>query len=343
MVKFLRPEIFYLFIAFFLLLIYVYWKLNNAFKVRKAWENSRLRDISRFSSKKRKFLVYCLFFFMLAFMVFALSRPQVSYKKPAKKPLDIVCLVDLSRSMNTPDVLLSGKKVFRIELVKTEMRNFVKNYIGKEKNQMALIVFADKALYRSFFTFDVSSLLFHIDYFDVKDFPPEGTDIGWAIIYSLNMLDIIDSKPDVFKRPENKRVFVLISDGEDLGEYLSEAIIETRKRRISVYTIGAGSREGGYIVEEMDENGNFSYMIDEDTGEKIFSRLEEETLKIIARETGGQYVYSKSGEELNRAFIDVIEKEAKKETKTEKAYHDIYRYLLGCALVLCLIIIILHI
>lgn len=311
--------------------------MRSKFRIRRIWEQSRLRYISKFSSKKKAVLVLWLICLMLSSVIFGLSRPQIPYKKPIKKPLDIVCLVDLSRSMNTRDVLRLGKEIFRLDLAKEELSNFVKNQVGENKNRMALIAFAFKANYRYFFTWDVGSLLFHIDYLSVKDFPPEGTDIGAAIWHGLGMLDLIDNKPEIFNQPKNKRVFVLISDGEDLGESLDQAIEEISRRKIPVYTIGVGSREGGYVIEEIDEQGNIIYMIDEDEGgQKVSSKLEEETLKKIAQKTNGKYVYSKTGEELAKAFADVLEREAEREIEPETAYHDTYHYLFRVAFLLAL-------
>lgn len=342
--RFARPEFLYLFILIFIISSYAFWKLKEGFKIREKWENSKLKDISQFSSKGRKILVYCLIIITISLAVLALSRPQISYEKPLTQHFDIFCLVDISRSMNTRDVYWLKKKAFRIDLVKEELRNFIKNYIGKDKNCMALIVFGPKAIPRSYFTFDARPLLSYVDNLDTKDFPPEGTDIGEAINTGIDMLDTIDNKPEVFGHRKNKRVFILISDGEDFGESVDESIAEIQKRRIPIYTIGVGSKEGDYIVEEIDKNGKIIYMTDEEEGgKKVFSKLEDETLKKIARLTGGTYVYSKTGEELSIAFRNVLERETAREGKTEKAYTDIYRHLLKCVFVLCLLIIILYI
>lgn len=341
MVKFLKPEFLHLFWIFLLpVLIVLFFGLKSRFKIRKVWEQSKLRNISRFSSKRRAIVISCLMVLMLSFIIFALARTQIFYQKSVKKPLDIVCLVDLSRSKNTRDVFLLGKKVSRLELTKEELRNFVKNQIGRDKNQLALIVFGNTANYRSYFTRDVGSLLFHIDYLDTKDFPPEGTDIGRAIIHGLEMLDLIDKHPEIFKRPKNKRVFVLISDGEDTEGGVGQALEKVRNRRIPIYTIGVGSKEGGPVIEEIDKDGKIIYMIDENSGEKIYSKLEERILKEIARATNGRYAHSKTGEELSKALENILEREA--ERKMEKAHHDIYPYLLLAAFVLCLVIIILE-
>ena len=342
--RFARPEFLYLFILIFIISIYAFWAFGRGLRIRKRWENSKLKDISQFSSKGRKMLVYCLIIITVSLAVLALARPQVSYEKPITQHFDIFCLVDISRSMNTRDVYWLKKKVFRLDLVKEELRNFIKNYIGKDKNCMAFIVFGPTAIPRSYFTFDARPLLSYVDNLDTKDFPPEGTDIGEAINTGIDMLDTIDNKPEIFDRRKNKRVFILISDGEDLGGILDQAIAEIQEKRIPIYTIGVGSKEGDYIVEEIDENGKIIYMTDEeDGGNKIFSKLEDETLKKIARLTGGTYVYSKSGEELSGAFKNVLEREAARERKTEKAYSDIYRHMLKCVFVLCLLIIILYI
>lgn len=341
--RFLKPEFLYLFVAIPPILVCLLLSLRAKLRVRKSWQKSKLKNISKFSSAGREILKYFLMVLVTSLLIFALSRPQISYDKPLtiKKPLDILCLVDISRSMNTKDVVWSGKKVFRLDLVKEELRNFVKNQIGQDKNHLALIAFSYLSFYRSFFTHDASSLLFHIDYLNTHDLPPEGTDIGFAILRGLEMVDMIDNNPEVFNRPKYKRILILISDGEDLGEILDNSIEEAGKSGIPIYTIGAGSRNGDYIIEDIDDSGKIIYMTDDDTGEKIFSKLEEETLKKIARLTGGKYTYSQNGEALNKALDELLARETEKETKIEKAYYDIYHYLLLISFVLCLIIVIL--
>lgn len=342
--RFVRPEFLYLFILIFIISAYAFWKLKRGFRIRKNWENSKLKNISRFSSKARRILVYCLIILTMSLAALALSRPQISFEKPAKQHFDILCLVDISPSIKTRDVLLGGKKVFRLDLIKEELKNFIKNHVGRETNQMALIVFGPTAIPRSYFTFDARPLLSFVDYLDTKDFPPEGTDIGEAIVTGVNMIDTINSKPEIFGHRKNKLIFILISDGEDLGEILDKAIVEIQEKRIPVYTIGVGSKEGDYVIEDIDKNGKITYMTEEEESEKkVFSKLEDETLKKIARLTGGTYVYSKTGEELSRAFNNVLERETARERKTEKVYSDIYRYLLKGIFVLCLFIIILYI
>lgn len=339
--RFLRTEFLYFFVVIIPILVILAISLRVKFKARALWQTSKLKDISRFSSKGRELLKYFLLVLVISLIILALSRPQPYSNKPVsvKKPLDILGLVDISRSMNTPDVVWSGKKVFRLDLVKEELKNFVKNQIGKDKNYLGLIAFSYLPFYRSFFTHDVSSLLFHIDYLNTHDFPPEGTDIGLAIMRGVEMIDLIDANPEAFNRPKYKRIFVLISDGEDWGEFLTIPISEAQKRGIPIYVIGAGSRKGDYIIDDIDDNGKITYLTDDETGEKIFSKLEEETLKTIARLTGGKYTYSQNGEALNKALDELLTRETEKETKIEKSYYDIYHYLFFAAFILCLLVI----
>lgn len=348
MIRFLKPE-FLDFRILVLLLIFIflvlYFGLKRKYRTRDLWQNSRLKEISRFSSRFREISLYCLIVIVIGLTILSLSRPQLSTQKPIKTRLNIVGLVDNSWSEKVLDVTWQGKKVFRLDLVKEEMKQFIKDHIGKDKNSLALIAFGSKAFCRSYFTFDVSSLMFLTDYFNPKDFPPEGTDIAEALYAGIDMLDTIDKYPDVFKPTSNRRIFVMISDGEDNinsedASRLESALSEVIKRKIPVYTIGIGSKEGGYIVEDIDSGGNFIYMTEDYYGgEKVFSRLQEETLKRIARITGGKYVYATTGDELSNAFKDVLVKEAEKEKKKEKDYYDIWQYLLGVAFVLCLLII----
>ncbi|MFW6135030.1 MAG: vWA domain-containing protein, partial [Elusimicrobiota bacterium] len=248
--RFARPEFLnFLFLLFPISILFI-WGLKSKFKIQNKWKTSKLKHVSRFSSRTSEILAYGIALLVLGLIILALARPQVSYKKPViiETHLDIVCLIDLSRSMNALDVYQGDKKTVRLELVKKELRNFTERHIGKDKNQVALIAFASKALYRCFFTYDLNTLLFHIDYLDVKDFPPEGTDFGRAIGTGLGMLDLIDNHPDVFKKEQHKRAFILISDGEDFGEYTDQVVIEASKRGIPIYTIGVGSKKGGPII-----------------------------------------------------------------------------------------------
>ncbi len=345
--RFLRPEFLILFVLFVIpALIYLFFRLRNEFKTRKIWEESRLKEISRFSSQGKKILGYFLLVLAASLLIFASAGPQLFHEKlvPDKKPIDILCLVDNSWSMNTKDAKLNGKTVFRLDLAKEELRNFVKDHIGKEKNRMAFIAFGPNAVFRSYFTYGIGALLFHIDYFNVKDFSPESTDIGLAIDCAIDMLEKIDTQPDIFGISKNKRIFIIISDGADHGENLDEAVLEARQKRASIYTIGVGSINGGYIAEEVDERGNIIYMEEEaedGTLKPIFSRLEEDTLKRIARLGGGTYVRSNTGKEFAEAFRKILESEARG-TKKEKQYYDIYHYVLFVAFGCCLLIIILR-
>jgi len=349
MIKFLRPEFLDLRIlvplSIFIFLV-LYFGLKRKYRARGLWQNSRLKEVSRFSSRFREISLYCLIVMVIGLILLSLSRPQLSTQKPIKTRLDIIGLVDSSWSEKVLDVTWQGKKVFRLDLVKEEMKQFIKDHISKDKNSLALIAFGPKAFCRSYFTFDVSSLMFLADHFNPKDFPPEGTDIAEALYAGIDMLDTIDEHPDIFQATSRRRIFVMISDGEDNinsedASRLEEALSEIIKRKIPIYTIGIGSKEGGYIVEDVDYRGNFIYMTEnyDNTGEKVFSRLQEETLKRIARITGGKYVYATTGDELSNAFKDVLVKEAEKEKKKEKDYYDVWQYLLGVAFVLCLIII----
>ncbi len=338
--RFARPEFLnFLFLLFPILILFI-WGLISKFKVQNKWKTSKLKDVSRFSSQAGEILVYCAALLVLVLVVLALARPQISYKKRViiETHLDIICLIDLSRSMNALDVYQGSKKTVRLELVKEELRNFTERHVGEDKNQVALIAFAFKAFYRCFFTYDLNELLFHIDYLDVKDFPPEGTNLGRAITTGLDMLDLIDDHPGVFERKKHKRVFILISDGEDFGENTSQAVIRARTRGIPIYTIGIGSKQGGPIIDEMDEQGNIVYFRDEE-GRVMYSQLEEETLKAVAKSSRGMYIHSKSGRDLSESFNLFLEKEAKSQ-ELKQDYYDVYKYLLGVAFLLCILLIV---
>jgi len=104
-----------------------------------------------------------------------------------------------------------------------------------------------------------------------------GTDIGRALDEAFRAME----------RTGRKKRIVLISDGEDLvGEGVATA--ETLAARgIVVYTLGVGTSLGADI-KITNAQGQPELLRDR-AGKIVRSRLEEGTLRAIARVTGGRY------------------------------------------------------
>ena len=85
------------------------------------------------------------------------------------------------------------------------------------------------------------SLLSELPERDDASFNP-GTNIGRAI---QNGFTILSRDAELYPQvARKKRVFILISDGEDHGDELESAVREASRQSIRIHTIGIGSLEG---------------------------------------------------------------------------------------------------
>ena len=108
-----------------------------------------------------------------------------------------------------------------------------------------------------------------------------GTDLGTAIIKASLLVDV---------DPTQKGDIVVISDGEDQGARIDEALRRLRGRGISVSTICVGTTNGSTIprADGMD--------LRDDNGEVIDTYAHPEVLEHVARATGGRFYENPFGE-----------------------------------------------
>jgi Ca-activated chloride channel family protein len=71
-----------------------------------------------------------------------------------------------------------------------------------------------------------------------------------------------------------------------------EAAKEAAARKIRILTVGLGNAAEGGRIPVRDANGNLTYLKYE--GREIWSKVDEQTLREIARLTGGEYIPAKT-------------------------------------------------
>lgn len=256
------------------------------------------RIISNISVKKivlnRIFLIIAI-----GLIVFALAGPQIGTKmvKMKRQGIDIVIAIDLSRSMKAEDIFPS-----RLSKTKHEVRNFINKLEG---DRIALAGFTSKAYIQCPLTFDYDAALMFLDIMDVSLIPQDGTSLSEAVKVSSS----------VFSDEEAKhKLMILISDGEDHEEGVSEAVSEAVEKGIVIYTIGVGSPEGVPVPY------NNGFLKDEE-GKTVITKLNESVLKKIAMDGNGNYYFSSTGETVLGDIFDDIARIEKKDFD-EKVFKD---------------------
>jgi len=309
-----------------------FWALGVAY-VRAVRRRSpiaaRFAPLSRRSTPARSAAVLVFGVVAAAGLVFAVLRPQalLAARVPDYERQDIVFVLDRSASMRAHDVAPS-----RFLRATAELRNFLR-YKPDTIDRIGLVGFADASVVLSYLTGDIDSVAFYLDWIDEDPTALLGTNLG-AALRSAREVAQKDDRP-------TRKLFVLISDGEDYGAELDGALAAFREEDRRVHCIGIGS-DDDVPIPLRQPDGREVFLRD-DAGRAVTTKFDESTLRRIAATTGGRYVRSTTGGELARAIADIVKGERKViGWRTSTEYRDLYRTGLVAAAaagaVLCLLI-----
>ncbi len=221
-------------------------------------------------------------------LVTAAARPQW-VGEPIDMPSegrDLLLAVDISGSMETPDMVVQNRQLQRIDVVKFVVGDFVKR---RETDRLGLILFGSQAYLQAPLTIDrttVNTLLQEAQ----LGFAGQQTAIGDAIGLAIKRLR---------DRPAESRVLILLTDGANTaGEVDPKQAADLAKLAgIKIYTVGIGADE--MIQETFFGRRRINPSAD----------LDEGTLNYIAQQTGGQYFRAKGPEDLTRIYQTLDELE----------------------------------
>jgi len=120
----------------------------------------------------------------LALFIMALAQPRLSKSTMEVKAsgIDIVCALDLSGSMNTPDYVIKGRQISRIDMAKPVLQKFIE---GRPNDRIGLVVFAAQAFIATPLTLDHDYLLDNIDRLGIGTINSDATAIGDGITTAL--------------------------------------------------------------------------------------------------------------------------------------------------------------
>ena len=319
--KFLYPQylkLFYLLLA--LLPCWLYF-LYSKQRTRKILGVKRaLTRISHFPSLRKEFIRCVLLNLVMGAIILALAHPQRIQDKKVPQPgvLDIVFLLDTSPSMRARDIQPS-----RLERALDVIGVFSRTKL--QHDRVGLVSFAGNSTIISYLTEDSNNILYYLDYLRNDPAVSHGTNIGRGL---TNGLTVIRKESEVSpEAARNKKVFVLLSDGEDNSSELDAAVGEVRKQTIKVHAIGIGSAEGAPIP--IGSEGGHPIYLEDDKGNKIMTRFEEKTLRWVAETTGGKFYRTISGYELDKTFSEIALKEREiTGYKNTLEYEDFYHQFL---------------
>jgi len=271
-------------------------------------------------SPLKRLLKAALLILAVAFLFVAMARPHLffDWQDESRTGLDLFIAIDCSRSMLTEDV-----KPNRIERAKLAISDFADHL---PDNRLGLIPFAGDAFLQCPLTLDHDAFQTAVSELDTDTIPRAGTDIATAI----------DLAVDASKsQPNNQKFLILITDGEDLEGRVLDSARTAAQSGLKIYTVGVGTPNGG-LIPERDDSGAVMYHQD-NNGQQVVSKLDENTLRQISEITGGAYAeLGQRGEgldEIYRSYIEPLPKQSLEEHR-EKIRIEQFEWPLALAILL---------
>ena len=324
--NFLWPEFLWLLLALPLLVVVYVWLLRRKKKMALRYASlSIVREAMGKGQGIRRHIPPLLFLLSLAAMLVAAARPFAVVSLPSQRET-IMLAMDVSGSMRATDVL-PNRLVASQNAAKAFLADLPRNV------RVGIVAFAGTAAVVQSPTLNREDLVTAIDKFQLQ----RGTAIGNGIVMSLSEL-FPDAGIDLAslqygrERPRGTSLDQALKEGKDgkdakkefipvaPGSYTSAAIIlltdgqrttgvdsldaakAAADRGVRVYTVGIGTVDGETIGFE-----DWSMRV----------KLDEETLKGIARATQAEYFYAGTATDLKKVYETLSSRLAVEKKETE--------------------------
>ncbi len=250
----------------------------------------------------------------LALVVLAIARPQAGSGSESviTEGIDVVLAIDVSASMRAEDF----KPQNRLSAAKEVVGDFIR---ARTSDRVGMVVFAAQAFTQCPLTLDYGVLLGLLDSVEIGMIDERRTALGTAIATATNRLRESDAE---------SKVIILLTDGRsNAGEI--DPITAARAAEavgVRIYTIGAGTPEGGPIPID-DPVWGRRYV-------NVATDIDEDTLGEIASITGARYYRAKTEGMLADVYRRIGELET---TKIEVKHFTTYTELAPRLIVIALL------
>jgi Ca-activated chloride channel family protein len=192
------------------------------------------------------------------------------YQQLPRKGIDLMIVLDVSRSMLAEDIAPS-----RLGRAKVELKDLVAQLPG---DRVGLVTFAGTPVLTCPLTINYGALRMILDEVDVRSAPRGGTLIGDAV--RLAAASFVD-------RIKEHKAILLITDGEDHESYPVDAARSAwEDHGIRTFTVGFGGAGRGARIPVEGEGGR-KYMLHD--GQEVWSKQDPRTLQEMAVVGGGAY------------------------------------------------------
>ncbi len=230
---------------------------------------------------------------------------------------NLLLAIDVSGSMETPDLTLDGSQATRLDVVRQVAGEFIERRAG---DRVGLILFGTQAYLQAPLTFDHITVHHFLDE-AVIGVAGRETAIGDAIGLAVKRLRTA---------PGGEAVLVLLTDGQNTAGAVPprQAAQLAAQSGLRIYTIGIGA-------DQMRVQGPFGIRQTINPS----ADLDEDTLQAIAEATGGRYFRARDLADLEAVYARLDELEPiEGSSHVVRPVSALYSWPLGVALLLSLLL-----
>lgn len=224
-------------------------------------------------------------------LIIAIARPQKrnDQQHTQGEGIDIILCIDVSGSMGARDILPS-----RMDAAKEVAEEFVRS---RPVDRIGLVIFSGESFSPVPLTTDRNTLITQIRTLESRRYLRDGTVIGEGLATAVDRLSKSEAK---------SKVIILLTDGKEdppetrLIDPLT-ALEIAKARGVRVYSIGMGAKATNIVERTEGDQPQKNAAID---------FLDEDLLRNIATQTGGQFFRARDKEGLQNIYkrIDALEK-----------------------------------
>jgi Ca-activated chloride channel family protein len=314
----------YLYLLLIVPIVVVFFVFNFYWKTKKQKEFGDLDLVKKLIPEYSGFksiLKFLLVVLGLSAIIIAIANPRLGTKMETIKRdgIDIVFALDVSKSMLAEDVAPN-----RLEKSKQIINQIINNLQG---DRIGLIAYAGSACPILPMTSDYSIGKMYLQNANTNMLSSQGTALNQAINQAINFFD----------DDQQSKLLILISDGEDHGDDSKEALEIAKEKGIKIVTISVGTTKGGQIP--IKENGKVLGYKKDSNGEIVVTKMNAESLKLIAEATKGKYLDGNNTKSVVDNLQTVLNSIEKNESETQQIaeFKSQYQWFLGLGFLLLFI------
>jgi Ca-activated chloride channel homolog len=298
---------------------FVFYSVRRRMIVSRAFRSASLKLVVQ-RSEKKALVKEILIISAILFAAFSLLAPQWGERtrEVKKEGTDFLAVMDVSRSMDATDV-----KPSRLERAKTAVRLVADELKG---DRAGMVLFAGSAFLQCPLTTDLGAFSQFLDSVSTSSVSSQGTDIGAALAVAEKVFE---------KKRTTARVLFLITDGEDHEGNVMKQVTRLKALGVSVYTAGIGKSSGEFVPGNTNQGDSF---LKDRSGTLIKSSLNEDLLKNIASETGGQYINLTDSLSGVKDILAALAKEKKQDFGSRMIREPEERYYVPASILLILLL-----